>query len=88
MLTLCCLLLQNGGIYMFSNLHGCDGERVYYDGCCMVAVNGHIVTQGAQFTIKDVEVYTATVDLEDVRTYRNSLRSRSFVVGVLFTGAQ
>ena len=30
---------------MYSNLIGCDGERVYYDGCCMIAVNGEIVAQ-------------------------------------------
>ena len=46
--------LQNGGVYMFSNVHGCDGERTYYDGCSSVAVNGDFVVQGAQFTIKDV----------------------------------
>ena len=39
---------------MFSNHIGCDGERVYYDGCSMVAVNGDIVCQGAQFSLKEV----------------------------------
>ena len=39
---------------MFANLHGCDGERVYYDGCSMIAINGSIVAQGSQFTLKDV----------------------------------
>ena len=39
---------------MFANMHGCDGERVYYDGCCMIAINGHIVAQGSQFTLNDV----------------------------------
>ena len=47
-------LVQNGGVYMFSNVHGCDGERTYYDGCSSVATNGEFVVQGAQFTIKDV----------------------------------
>ena len=49
-----CVCLQSGGVYVFSNFHGCDGERVYYDGCAMVAINGDIVTIGSQFTIKDV----------------------------------
>ncbi len=31
-----------GGVYMYSNLIGCDGERVYYDGCCLIAVNGEV----------------------------------------------
>ena len=39
---------------MFSNHIGCDGERVYYDGCSMVAVNGDIVSQGEQFSLKEV----------------------------------
>ena len=39
---------------MFANQRGCDGERVYYDGCAMLAVNGHIVAQGSQFSIDDV----------------------------------
>ena len=41
---------------MLANAHGCDGERTYYDGCCMIAVNGDMVCQGAQFTIKDVVI--------------------------------
>lgn len=36
----------------------------------MVVVNGDIVAQGAQFSLLDVEVVTATVDLEEVRAYR------------------
>uniref|UniRef100_A0A672ZB59 Glutamine-dependent NAD(+) synthetase n=1 Tax=Sphaeramia orbicularis TaxID=375764 RepID=A0A672ZB59_9TELE len=59
-----------GGIYLYSNQRGCDGDRVYYDGCAMVAINGDVVVQGAQFSLNDVEVITATLDLEDVRSYR------------------
>eukprot|EP00731_Ephydatia_muelleri_P029696 Em0021g219a len=65
-----------GGVYMYSNLIGCDGERVYYDGCSMLALNGEIVGQGSQFSLDEVEVTTATVDLEDVRSYRGSIMSR------------
>ena len=39
---------------MFANQQGCDGERVYFDGCAMIAVNGQIVAQGSQFSVKDV----------------------------------
>lgn len=49
---------------------GCDGDRLLYDGCSMIVVNGDIVAQGAQFSLLDVEVVTATVDLEEVRAYR------------------
>ncbi|ELT96786.1 hypothetical protein CAPTEDRAFT_205115 [Capitella teleta] len=68
---------KGGGIYMFANQKGCDGERVYYDGSAMIAVNGAIVAQGSQFSVKEVEVITATVDIEDVRAYRNAIRSRT-----------
>jgi NAD+ synthase (glutamine-hydrolysing) len=57
---------------MYSNLRGCDGERVYYDGCAMIIINGEVVAQGSQFSLQEVEVVTATLDLEDVRTYRSS----------------
>ena len=61
---------------MYSNLIGCDGERVFYDGSCLIAVNGDIVAQGSQFTLREVEVTTATVDLDDVRSFRGSCLSR------------
>ncbi|KAK8161701.1 hypothetical protein IWX90DRAFT_438468 [Phyllosticta citrichinensis] len=59
-----------GGIYMYSNQQGCDGDRLYYDGSAMIIINGQIVAQGSQFSLKDVEVVTATVDIEEVRAYR------------------
>ena len=36
----------------------------------MVVVNGEVVAQGSQFSLDDVEVVTATVDLEEVRAAR------------------
>ncbi|KAM9832448.1 glutamine-dependent NAD(+) synthetase [Neosynchiropus ocellatus] len=66
-----------GGIYLYSNQKGCDGDRLYYDGCPMVAINGEIVAQGAQFSLDDVEVVTATLDLEDVRSYRGEMHHTS-----------
>ncbi|KAK1144354.1 glutamine-dependent NAD(+) synthetase [Aspergillus melleus] len=62
----------SGGIYLYANQQGCDGDRLYYDGCAMIVVNGNIVAQGSQFSLNDVEVVTATVDIEEVRTYRGS----------------
>ena len=38
----------------------------------MIAVNGQIVAQGAQFSLQEVEVVTATVDLEEVRSHRGA----------------
>ncbi len=63
---------QNGGIYVYSNQRGCSGDRLYYDGCAMIIVNGRLLAQGSQFSLNDVETITANVDLEDVRSFRVS----------------
>ena len=39
----------------------------------MIIANGSIKAQGSQFSLNDVEVITATVDLEEVRAYRCSI---------------
>ncbi|XP_078148812.1 glutamine-dependent NAD(+) synthetase-like isoform X1 [Carex rostrata] len=64
-----------GGVYMYANQQGCDGGRLYYDGCCCVTVNGDVVAQGSQFSLKDVEVLTAVVDLDAISSYRGSSSS-------------
>ena len=51
---------------MYANHQGCDGERVYYDGCAMIAMNGHLLVQASQFSLADVEVISAAVDLDEV----------------------
>lgn len=61
-----------GGVYLYANQQGCDGDRLYYDGSAMIVVNGDVVAQGSQFSLNDVEVVTATVNLEDVRSYRSA----------------
>lgn len=65
-----------GGVYMFSNLRGCDGSRVWWTGNSAIALNGDIIARGQQFSLADVEVTVATIDLEDIRSYRHALRSR------------
>ncbi|XP_058098738.1 glutamine-dependent NAD(+) synthetase [Magnolia sinica] len=64
-----------GGVYMYSNHQGCDGGRLYYDGCSCIAINGDVVAQGSQFSLKDVEVLTAQIDLDAVASYRGSVSS-------------
>ncbi|KAI0322768.1 glutamine-dependent NAD synthetase with GAT domain-containing protein [Amylostereum chailletii] len=59
-----------GGVYLYANQQGCDGDRLYYDGCAMIALNGEIIAQGSQFSLNDVEVVSATIDIEDVRAHR------------------
>ena len=68
---------KNGGVYLYANQQGCDGGRLYFDGCALIAQNGDILAQGTQFSLKDVEVITATVNLNDVRAYRGAKASRA-----------
>ena len=43
-----------GGAYLFSNLRGCDGQRVYFNGGSAIALNGEILAYGKQFSLHDV----------------------------------
>lgn len=62
-----------GGIYVYSNATGVDGEaRMMFDGSSMIMANGKVLEQGSQFSLKEVEVITATVDIEEVRSFRSS----------------
>jgi hypothetical protein len=36
------------------------------DGCACIVVNGDVVAQGSQFSLKDIEVIVASVDLDTV----------------------
>lgn len=71
-----CRTLKVGGIYLYANQQGCDGDRLYYDGSAMIILNGVVLAQGSQFSLSDVEVVTATVDLDAVRAHR-AISSRS-----------
>ena len=53
-----------------ANQQGCDGDRLYYDGSALIAINGRIIAQGSQFSLNDVEVVSATINIDDVRNYR------------------
>ncbi|MCZ7672237.1 MAG: hypothetical protein M5U34_36500 [Chloroflexi bacterium] len=67
---------KGGGIYLYANQQGCDGGRLYFDGCALIAVNGELVAQGSQFSPRMWRVVTATIDLEEVRSYRGAIGSR------------
>ena len=32
-----------GGVYVYANQRGCDGGRLYYDGCACIAINGKVL---------------------------------------------
>ena len=66
---------KTGGVYMYSNQRGCDGDRLYYDGCALILNSGRVLAQGSQFSLRDVEVQTAMVDLDEIWSFRTS-RSR------------
>ena len=67
---------KNGGLYMYANEQGCDGGRLYFDGAAIIVMNGQVIAQGTQFSMKDVEVITAQVDLHDIGNYRTAIASR------------
>lgn len=31
-----------GGVYVYANQIGCDGDKLYYDGSSMVSMNGSV----------------------------------------------
>ena len=43
-----------GGVYLYANQQGCDGDRLYYDGSALIAANGALLAQGSQFGFQDV----------------------------------
>lgn len=67
---------RNGGIYMYSNMSGCDGNRLVFDGNSMIYKNGALLACGDHLTFKDVEMVTATINLDEVRSYRSAIVSR------------
>lgn len=62
--------LKSGGLYLYANQQGCDGDRLYYDGCSFITLNGQVIAQGSQFSLNEVEVVSATVDLQRIRAHR------------------
>ena len=62
--------MKLGGVYIYSNLRGCDGERVYFDGTSLIIQNGDLLAIGSQFSLSDVEVITSVINLDEVRSFR------------------
>ena len=71
------LSCQWGGVYLYANQKGCDGGDLYYDGSACIVKNGKMVAQSSQFGMDDVEVISATVDLEDAHKSTSSFREMS-----------
>lgn len=66
---------KSGGVYIYSNLEGCDGERLYFDGGSIIAMNGKIESVANRYLLRDVQVTLCNINLDDIVTYR--LRSNS-----------
>lgn len=58
--------------YLYSNQIGMDGERCVFDGSSVIAMNGEVYAQGSQFSLEEVEVVIATVDLSEIRAERGA----------------
>lgn len=67
---------RSGGVYLYSNLEGGDGDRLFFDGRSIIAVNGQIVNIEDGFTLRDVLVMTEDIDLGSILSYR--MRNNSF----------
>ena len=46
-----------GGIYLYSNQLGCDGDRLYYDGSALAIINNELIVQSPQFSLNEVVIY-------------------------------
>lgn len=47
-----------GGCYIFSNLRGCDGQRIYFNGASCIALNGSVLSRSKQFALQEVVRFT------------------------------
>jgi hypothetical protein len=65
-----------GGAYLFNNLRGCDGQRVYFNGCSAIALNGDIVARGKQYSLQDVVCLSKnkTSSLSNNHTFYHNFR--------------
>lgn len=61
-----------GGIAIASNLKGCDGQRILFEGTPFVVMNGAFMSQGNKFDISDVETIAVRLNLYEVERYRSS----------------
>lgn len=46
--------MKCGGCYIYSNLRGCDGQRVYFQGFSSITLNGHVLSRAKQFALNEV----------------------------------
>ena len=72
---------RSGGCYVFSNLRGCDGQRVYFNSCACIALNGFIVSKTKQYALEEVVWYQSNISSQQ----RMHASLFSFLNGILYT---
>lgn len=62
-----------GGVYAYSNMIGCDGNRLCFYGRSVVVANGDLLAKTTNITslLKEVDVAIAEVDLNSVLVFRH-----------------
>jgi NAD+ synthase (glutamine-hydrolysing) len=66
--------------YVYANLLGNEAGRAIYDGDAMIASDGQLICSGQRFSFDDVQLTSASVDVQQTRMSR--ARSSSFPVEV------
>jgi len=67
---------KSGGVYLYSNMEGGDGDRLWFDGRSFIGINGQILNMEDAFTLREVQVLTERVHIPDILSYR--MRNNSF----------
>jgi NAD+ synthase (glutamine-hydrolysing) len=57
--------------YAYANLSGNEAGRIVYDGCARIAAGGVQLAQTSSLSFRRIELATADVEIEDVRTRRS-----------------
>ena len=68
--------------YYFSNMQGCDGDRLLFDGGCILAKNGDFLQAQERFNLEEVSVMTSRIDLDEIRAARSAIGSRQVTAAV------
>jgi hypothetical protein len=66
---------RSGGAYIYANLIGGDGDRLYFDGGSLIALNGKVIHMEERFRLAYYQVMTRDISLDEIR--RNRLKGAS-----------
>lgn len=64
-----------GGIYMYSNAEGGDGDRLYFDGASMIGMNGKMYAETDRFKMRHYILTYAIFNVRDILTHRTGNNS-------------